>query len=149
MPIDPLGTTLGVLGLAGTVLDLMQYGFVAEDREDQVRLHADKLRMESVLFHLWAENVFLNRSWNQPDDQVQVFSPDFCDIIKGILQKMESLFHESQTLFEEDSSSTLVPLTGIDVGQNANAPTRLFQCLSRQGVRRPNPIKWAVRRTKA
>src|SRR6478736_8029882 len=80
MSIDPLGATLGVLGLAGTVLDLMQYGFVAKDREDEVRVQTDKLRLESVLFHLWTEDVFLNRSWDQPHDQVKVFLPRFCKI---------------------------------------------------------------------
>ncbi|RGP81064.1 prion-inhibition and propagation-domain-containing [Fusarium longipes] len=145
MSVDPLGATLGILGLAGTVLDLMQYGFVAKDREELVRLQADKLRMESALFHLWTENVFLNRSRDQPDDQVQVFSPMFCGVIEGILEKIRSLFSESQRLFAEDNGSTLVPLTGVQIGQGSNSSTRLYQYLSRQGVRPQNPIRWAVR----
>ncbi|KAH7490908.1 hypothetical protein FOMA001_g2412 [Fusarium oxysporum f. sp. matthiolae] len=145
MSIDPLGATLGVLGLAGTVLDLMQYGFVAKDREDEVRVQTDKLRLESVLFHLWTEDVFLNRSWDQPHDQVKVFSPRFCKIVEDILRDIESLFKESQKFFSEDRSNNLVPLTGIDIGQPTNTATRLFQCLSRQGIHSSNPVKWAIR----
>ncbi|KAK6538139.1 hypothetical protein TWF694_011021 [Orbilia ellipsospora] len=54
MAIDPVGATLGVLGLIGTCLEVMYFGFAVVDHADDLRVQRMKLRLQAEKIQIWA-----------------------------------------------------------------------------------------------
>ncbi|KAH8903376.1 hypothetical protein BR93DRAFT_986712 [Coniochaeta sp. PMI_546] len=139
---DPIGATLSVIGLAGTCIELLKYGYVALDRKDEVQSLRGQLDLQALLLRRWAENVFLVPE--NGTETARVIPKEYCDIIRANLERLAELFSVSGGLVRTYTRD-LLPLTVLDPNTTNLKKKGLFQWMEKHKVKRPSAIRWAIR----
>ncbi|OIW26666.1 hypothetical protein CONLIGDRAFT_634905 [Coniochaeta ligniaria NRRL 30616] len=139
---DPLGATLSIIGLAGTCIELLKYGYIALDRKDEVQSLRGQLDLQALLLRRWAENVFLVPA--NGTETARVIPKEYCDIIRANLERLAELFSVGGGLVRTYTGD-LLPLTVLDPSPETLKRKGLFQWIDRHKVKRPSAIKWAIR----
>lgn len=143
MAVDPLGGVLGVLGLVGTALDILQLGFIVADRNENVSVLRGQLHLEALVLRRWAECVLIGAP-----GEVPVISGEDLKIIRERMNSMLQLFQEASELAVKHSG-VLEPLFPLDAADDVQPPpttvqSRLSATLSKAKIV-SHTFKWAVR----
>jgi hypothetical protein len=145
MAIDPAGAAIGVaglLGLVGTCIQTIEFGFVMKDRKDQVKFLRGQLDIEALLLRRWAENVLMVR--DGAVDTIPVVPASYCAAINNTLDQMLDLFKESSGLvskYRDDKAQESLCL----IQRQTQAHRRLFDLISVKNIKRPGAFRWAIR----
>ncbi|KAH6886993.1 hypothetical protein B0T10DRAFT_575400 [Thelonectria olida] len=141
MAVEPVGATLGLLGLVGSIVEAIHFGYAIKDMPDGLRTARMKLELEGSFLQAWAENVLLVDEGLSGG--VRAIPSKDRKLIKDTLEELLKLFDESSGLVEKYANpNNLEPLS---LGKQAVGPGKLFRWLSIKQVPRPKALKWAIR----
>lgn len=141
MSVEPVGATLGLLGLVGTVVEAIHFGYAVKDMTGSLRTARMKLDLEGSLLQSWAENVLLDEEGLAGG--VRVIPASIAALVRETLEELLRLFNESSGIVDKYVSQKHVE--PLSIARQTVRPGNLFRWLSVKQVPRPKAIKWAIR----
>ncbi|KAL6401494.1 hypothetical protein AUP68_15366 [Ilyonectria robusta] len=141
MSVEPVGATLGLLGLVGTVVEAIHFGYAVKDMTGSLRTARMKLDLEGSLLQSWAENVLLDEEGLAGG--VRVIPASIAALVRETLEELLRLFNESSGIVDKYVSQKHVE--PLSIARQTVGPGNLFRWLSVKQVPRPKAIKWAIR----
>lgn len=141
MSVEPVGATLGLLGLVGTVVEAIHFGYAVKDMTGSLRTARVKLDLEASLLQSWAENVLLDEQGLAGG--VRVIPTSIAALVRETLEELLRLFDESSGIVDKYVSQKHVE--SLSIARQTVGPGNLFRWLSVKQVPRPKAIKWAIR----
>ncbi|KAI9924856.1 hypothetical protein ASPWEDRAFT_172181 [Aspergillus wentii DTO 134E9] len=139
---EPVGIVLGILGLTGTCLEVIEFGFKAADRKEDFEDLSIQLQFEQIFIGHWAENVGI---FNRELGKTKAFPFSYCQLIGRTLERIIGLFHESSHLvsrYEEKFKS--VPIINV-ADEEDNICRKIIRSVKERDVPRPRAFRWAIR----
>lgn len=140
--MDPTGV-IGLLGLVSTCFEIIELGFVASDRKDDLNILSLQLGFEEILLARWADNVGICGN-NLNRGNTKVIPPVYYDLIEKALKSILNLFDIATGLVvRHERRNTDVHI--VDISREHNICHKIVQIAKTKAVTRTAPVCWAIR----